>query len=380
MGQDAGKTDAPVASLANGSHNKPIAFFRAVDTEYTMRITQLCVFAVAICGISGALASAKPDLSGTYDIATLTPLERPESFGDKLHVTHSEARSVAAESLAEVFKRAKLKPSDPDRGAPPVGGDTNPACNVGGYNNFWIDNGEDVFAVGGKYRTSILTYPADGRRPPLTPTGKRREQQQIAQSPPNVGRATWLETNGSGPYDNPENRPLAERCLLGFGPVGGPPMVPALYNNVKRIIQTEHHVMIMAEMVHDARVVRMNAAHRPAHVRTWQGDSIGWWEGDTLVVETTHFKPQSALAFADENLKVTERFSRIDAATLRYSFVVEDPTVWSGSWGGDYPWPATAAKLFEYACHEGNYALGNIMRGARLLEEEYKSEKTTGAR
>ena len=147
-------------------------------------------------------------------------------------------------------------------------------------------------------------------------------------------------------------------------------MLPALYNNLKRIVQTETHVMILAEMVHDARVIRLNSEHRPSDVRTWMGDSVGHWEGDTLVVDTTNFSDSPALSGADSNLRVVERFQRIDEDTLQYSFTVEDETVWQKPWGGDYPWPASDNKVYEYACHEGNYAIGNIMRGARLLERE----------
>ena len=147
-------------------------------------------------------------------------------------------------------------------------------------------------------------------------------------------------------------------------------MLPALYNNLKRIIQTEDTVMILVEMIHDARIIRLNAEHRPSHIRSWMGDSIGHWEGDTLVVETTNFTQRPALSGADENLKVIERFRRIDEDTLMYSFRVEDPTVWVSPWEGQYSWPASDDIVFEYACHEGNYALGNIMRGARLLEAD----------
>ena len=189
-----------------------------------------------------------------------------------------------------------------------------------------------------------------------------------------------MQREGVGPYDDMELRPLAERCILGFGPVAGPPMFPTLYNNLKRIVQTENYVMILAEMVHDARVIRLNAEHKPAHIRTWMGDSIGWWEGTTLVVETTNFVARPALNGADENLRVIERFTRIDNDTLNYAFTVEDATVWSDKWSGEYPWPATNEKVYEYACHEGNYAMGNIMRGARLLEAEARTEAGSGAR
>jgi hypothetical protein len=147
-------------------------------------------------------------------------------------------------------------------------------------------------------------------------------------------------------------------------------MLPVLYNNLKRIVQTPDHVMILIEMVHDARIVRMNSEHAPPEVRRWLGDSIGWWEGDTLVVETTNFTESPALSMATEALEVTERFRRTDDGTLLYSFMVEDPNTWTQPWGGEYPWPASADRVYEYACHEGNYAMEGMLKGARILEAE----------
>ena len=336
------------------------------------------VFTSVLWLLGAPIAVAKVDLSGTYDVATLTPLQRPAHFGDNLYLTREQAEALAAADRNRDLEDSAQ--SDPNRQAPPEGGDgsAGAAGNVGGYNTFWIDNGDQAFSVDGKFRTSIITSPASGRQPAMTPVGQQKLDLRRKMRRPNSGTAWWLTEEGPGPYDHPELRPLAERCLLGFGPVAGPPMLPALYNNVKRIIQTDEYVMIMAEMVHDARVVRMNAEHRPDATRTWLGDSIGWWEGDTLVVETTHFKAQPALYNASSNLKVTERFSRQDKDTLHYSFTVEDPTVWQEPWSGDYPWPATDDKLFEYACHEGNYALGNIMRGARILEQDIEGAASGG--
>lgn len=338
-------------------------------------IIALIAFVLASAPDAGADAKAAkvPDLSGTYDVATLTPLRRPPAFGDNLYLTKAQADALAASDQARHEEDSAV--SDPNREAPPEGGDgsAGAAGNVGGYNTFWIDNGDQAFELDGKFRTSIITYPNNGRPPELTPVGQERAAERAKRRRENTGTAWWLAEEGPGPYDDPERRPLAERCLLGFGPVAGPPMFPALYNNVKRIIQTEEHVMILAEMVHDARVIRLNAEHRPDHVRTWMGDSIGWFEDDTLVVETTHFKAQPALYGASENLKVTEWFSRIDEDTLHYRFEVEDPTVWKDVWRGDYPWPATDTKVFEYACHEGNYSFGNILRGARILEADVES-------
>ena len=190
----------------------------------------------------------------------------------------------------------------------------------------------------------------------------------------NTGTAWWLGREGPGPYDHMEMRPLGERCILSFGSTGGPPMLPALYNNMKRIVQTDEHVMILAEMIHDARIIRLDADHKPDHVRSWMGDSVGRWDGDTLVVDTTNFRERPALYGADENLHVVERFTLQENGDLFYEFEIDDPTVWQAAWKGEYPWPRSSDKVYEYACHEGNYALGNIMRGARILEQDAQAQ------
>jgi hypothetical protein len=304
-------------------------------------------------------------------VATLTPLERPAAFGDNLFLSKEAADKISAN--AQRLMQAGSRNSDPDREAPPEGGDGSrgAAGNVGGYNAFWIDRGDDAFSIDGQFRTSIIHDPANGRLPELTGAGKARQAVLFsAFRRPNKGEAWWLESDGNGPYDDPELRPLGERCLLGFGSTSGPPMLPVLYNNVKRIVQTSDSVMILNEMVHDARVIRLTGQHLPAEIKKWMGDSIGHWQGDTLVVDTTNFTPRPGLARASENLHVVERFKRIDENTLLYSFTVDDPTVWTEPWSGEYPWPATENPVYEYACHEANYSLGNILRGARLLEAE----------
>ena len=151
-------------------------------------------------------------------------------------------------------------------------------------------------------------------------------------------------------------------------------MLPVLYNNLKKIVQTEDHVMILAEMVHDARIVRMNQDHAPPEIRSWLGDSVGHWEGDTLVVDTTNFTDSPGLGGASRELHVIERFTRTDRDVLLYRFTVDDPTVWTEPWSGEYVWPSTDARVYEYACHEANYSLGGILRGARLLEDDVLAE------
>jgi hypothetical protein len=324
--------------------------------------------------------SGKPDLSGTYDAATLTPLTRPPEYGDNLYLTREEAEKIAEAERQRNDERSQA--SDPDREAPPDGGDGSEgaAGNVGGYNTFWVDRGSDAFSVDGKFRTSILIDPPNGQMPPMTPEAVQRRAALFGEfRRGNDGTAYWLNQDGPGPYDNMEQRNSAERCLLGF--TGVAPTFPSLYNNFKRIVQTETHVTILLEMVHDARVVRMSSEHPPAEVKKWLGDSIGWWEGDTLVVDTTNFRRESAPGRGgSENAHVIERFTRLADGNVLYRFTVEDPSVWTAPWTGEYVWRASNERVYEYACHEGNYALGNIMRGARLLEKDALQSKSGASR
>jgi hypothetical protein len=186
-----------------------------------------------------------------------------------------------------------------------------------------------------------------------------------------------------GQYDHPEVRPLGERCLLSFGSSAGPPMLPNYwYNNNYTIVQTADHVMIMAEMVHDVRIIRIGDGPRlPPHIRPWMGDSWGHWEGDVLVVETTNFHPlQRYLGAASDNLKVIERFSRPDEETILYEFTIDDPTTYIEPWGAQIPMKAMDDQLFEYACHEGNYSMSNVLSGARYEERMEAGEAGTEPR
>ncbi len=334
-------------------------------------------------GLAGAAMAAeiprtpegRPDFSGTYNVATLTPLQRPEMFGDNLVLAPEEAARIAEEEAARLAE--DLERDDPNRGAPPKGGDgsTGAAGNVGGYNAFWIERGDGAFQINGEFRTSIITDPANGRFPTMTAAAMKGLMERRRFYRENTGEAWWLEAGGVGPYDDPELRPLGERCLLGFGSTAGPPMLPVLYNNTKRIIQNPDTVVILVEMNHDARIVRMNAEHAPPDQRFWLGDSIGYWEGDTLVVDTTNFRNETAMYNATRDLHVVERFRYGEDGQLIYSFTVQDPNVWTEPWSGEYPWPRTDDRMFEYACHEGNYALGGILRGARILEQETMDAK-----
>ena len=320
-----------------------------------------------------------PDLQGTYDLATITPLERLP--GDPPFLTKEKAE---AQEKAEASRKAKAdQPSRADRPAPPVGGDTSQPKSffeileragggaVGGYNRFWLNQGTTYTVVDGQIRTSIVVDPADGHVPAYNaaarkriaaartaPTSDQRENNDPTAEPP-------------GAFDNPEQRPLGERCLLGFGSTSGPPALPDyFYNDLHQIVQTPDSIMILTEMVHDARVVRMNAQHLPKNIRRWMGDSVGHWEGDTLVVDTTNFNDKTRFRNSTANLHVVERFTRIDAKTLLYRFTVEDPDTWDKAWTGEFTWPVTDKPIYEYACHEGNYALADILRGARTQEKK----------
>ncbi len=327
----------------------------------------------------------RPDFTGTYNAATLTPLERPPALGTRAYLTPEEAEALAQEEHELVS--GALEQSDADRDAPAeggsavvglehtaTGGNDFGAGNVGGYNFFWIDRGSETFMVDGKIPTSIIIDPPNGRMPPMKPAAMQAMMKRFsAFLRPNDGTAWWVEENGPGPYDGPESLAISERCILGF--TGAAPTLPSLYNNFKTIVQSEDYVVIHLEMVHDARIVRMKTdgrtvEHPPADVTPWMGDSIGWWEGDTLVVETTNFHPESAMRGGSPNTRVTERFSMQDNGSVVYRFTVEDDTVWTAPWTGEYLWQASDDQIYEYACHEGNYAMGNVLRGARLLEEE----------
>ena len=259
-------------------------------------------------------ANGKPDLTGTYDAATLTPLQRPEEYGENLYLTPEEAEKIATDAAKARADRHQV--SDPDREAPPEGGDGSPgaAGNVGGYNSFWLDRGTATFAVDGKFRTSIIIDPPNGRMPETTDAAKARFGRVAARKlrRPNEGVAWWLELDGPGPYDGPESLPISERCILGF--TGATPTFPSGYNNYKRVVQTEDHIMILIEMVHDARIIRLNDEHPSPEERRWLGDSVGWWEGDTLVIDSVHFRPDGFLRGAT---KGPPRHGAPDAAAGR---------------------------------------------------------------
>ena len=304
----------------------------------------------------------RPDLQGTWSNGTITPLERP----DGVALVLSKDEVARLEKGFEDRSKRLDEPSDPNRPAPPKGGDgsTGAAGNVGGYNNFWLDPGDRVAIVNGEWRSSLIVDPPDGKVPALTPEARQRSAARLA------------AMRGRGQFDHPEFRPLGERCIMSFGSNAGPPMLPNyFYNNNYQIVQTPEHVMILVEMVHDVRVIRMGGERLPKHLRPWMGDSIGRWEGDTLIVETTNFHPLQTFRGASDSLKVTERFTRADADTILYKFTIDDPTTFVRPWSGEVPFRRTEELIYEYACHEGNYALSNILSGERAKEREQATKK-----
>jgi hypothetical protein len=274
----------------------------------------------------------RPDLQGTWDFAQLTPLERPSEFANKDSVTEEEA---------EEFAQRRIETSNKDRRDGSAAADVERA-----YNDFWWDFGTRIAK-----QPSLVVDPPDGRIPPLTTDARER----------NANRRPL--------YDNPEERPFAERCILGFN--SGPPMVPSAYNNNMQLVQTPGQIVILNEMIHSARIVDMSGRrHMPPSMRFLTGDSIGHWEKDTLVVDTTNFSKERAFRGASADLHLVEKFTRVDGDTLRYEFTVDDPTTWTRSWTASVPMTRSTELIYEYACHEANYALEGVLKGARFQEKQ----------
>jgi len=286
-------------------------------------------------------ADGHPDLQGVWNFSTITPLERPAEFADKAFLTEAEAKALEARTVERSNRDNR------DR--------NNPEADVASaYNEFWWDRGVHAARVRGKVQTSLIVEPADGKLPPLTADGQKRAEQRA-------------EARRQHPADGPEDRSLGERCLL-FN--AGPPMLSGPYNNFVQLLQTRDHVVIFNEMVHQARLVPLDGRpHLPAGVRNWQGDPRGRWEGDTLVVESTNFSDRTNVRGSGEGLRLTERFTRTGANSLLYEFTVDDPASFTKPWTAALPMARTTDQIYEYACHEGNYAMSGILRGARAAEK-----------
>jgi hypothetical protein len=306
---------APAASVPAAAQNKPWTAPRTPD--------------------------GKPDLQGIWSYATITPLERPAEFAGKEFLSEQEAAA---------YEKRILQDNNRDRR------DGTAAEDVGrAYNDFWWDRGTKVVST---RRTSLVVDPPDGRIPALTQEAQRRA----------ADRAAARRNSGRGPSDGPEDRPLAERCIM-FGS-GGVPMLPTAYNNNVQVVQTPEQVALVSEMIHDARVVPLDTRPPlPKNIRQYRGDSRGHWEGDTLVVVTTNFTDKSNFRGSSENMKLTERFTRVAEDTLLYRFTVEDPSSFPRPWTVEIPMWRNHELMYEYACHEGNSSIVGVLSGARAEEK-----------
>lgn len=257
-------------------------------------------------------AQGQPDLSGYWTHATATVLERDPKYGDRLVMTPEEAAAA-----------------------------------------------EDEMTVGAEHRTSFLVAPANGQLPALTKQARDARADRMANYPAGLDYMRG---------DNPESMTLAERCLRDYGSLLGPPMMPVGYNNNYQILQTSDYVLISVEMIHDTRIIPLNGKHRPASIQPWMGDSIARYDGDTLVVETTNFRPNLAFRGAPETITLTERFRRISDTQVLYSFDINEPDVFEAPIRGELAFNATPGPIYEYACHEGNYSFPNQLLGHRIAD------------
>ena len=323
-------------------------------------------------------AEGKPDLSGAWSNASLTPLARPRTLS-KLELSDAEARAYMAQNAMggatdKTWKKEGY--SDPNAPAPTKGGDD---FGVKAYDTAWTSPGEDMLRINGRYRSSNIVEPANGQLPYRDPAAAAQRSQV---------RGTKYAL-GNDPYVGPESTTLSERCLIGFGGTGGPGMLSVLYNNNYQFVLTRDHLAIEVEMAHDARIIpiyataaKARASHSPDVIKPWLGDAVAWWEGPTLVIETVNVKPlqgENHPFYLSPKAKVTERLTRRSETEIFYQFSVDDPETYTQPWKAElafYP----GKGVYEYACHEGNYGLEGILAGARAREaaEAAKPQTTAG--
>jgi hypothetical protein len=285
----------------------------------------------------------QPDLQGFWTNNTYSPLERPANITREFF-TREEAVELEKKSAE----------AETEQTTPGTVADVHYD-----FTQFALDRNQSAHAL--NLRTSLIVDPKDGRLPPLTAEGQKRAADR-AEAAKHVGR-----------WDSAQSNELDDQCIIFLG--AGPPMLPASYNNNYQIVQNADYVMILFELAHDVRVIPLDGRPHPSrNVRQWLGDSRGHWDGDTLVVETTNFNGKNPLRGSSENMRVVERFTRIDADTIQYRFTVEDESTWTRPWTAEIPMRKTAGPLFEHACHEGNYGLYNTLVGARL-EDKKGAEK-----
>ena len=340
-----------------------------------MKLRALAITACALAALTlpaaaaapyhvGKTAWGDPDLQGIWTNASVTTLERPAKVKN-LVLTPQEAAAMEAEI------KGALAVNDEVGSPPAAAGDSElkqaATDKVGGYNSVWLDPGSKIAVVGGQFRSSWIVEPASGH----VPYSAQGVRDMTAAAIPQFAN-----------FDGPEVRSLGERCIVGYGSTSGPPMLNVLYNNNYQFVQSPGFVTIVVEMNHDARVIRLGGHHVPPNIRPWMGDSIGHFEGDTLVVETTNLNPGQRFTadirhriYLAPDSKVTERFTRVSADTILYQFTVEEPKAYTQTWKGEIPMHATTKAMYEYACHEGNHAMEGILRGARVLEADAAAKK-----
>jgi hypothetical protein len=312
----------------------------------TVVLTPLTAAAQGKASTPSRTPDGKPNLAGIYSFSTITPLQRPSTLAGKAALSDEEA----AEFEAAENTRLNRDLFDPVKGQPSAGYAPRAEGGVLSYNEFWYERGSRLTR---DRRTSLIVDPPSGTIP-LTDAARRR-----------IAERTQLSNSGAG--DSYEDRPLADRCLIGFN--SGPPMTPGAYNNNVQIMQVPGQVVIINEMVHNARIIPTDG--RPhTKLRQWSGDSRGRWEGDTLVVETINFRRETSLQGSTADTTLVERFTRIDPDTIKYEFTVSDPHSYTQPWSAMLPLSKIPGPIFEYGCHEGNYALPNILAGARAQERE----------
>ena len=286
----------------------------------------------------------QPDLQGFWSNATYTPLERPDNVTKEFY---TPAEAAAAEKAAAARESAETEPGT----VADVHYD---------FTQFGLDRSQATLAR--SLRTSLIVDPKNGKLPPITEEGKRIL----------AARAEAAKRLG-GRWDSAQSNQLDDRCIIMAGP--GPPMMDAAYNSNYHIVQAPGYVMILTEMLHDVRIIPLDGRpHLPGNVRQWTGSYRGRWEGQTLVVETTNLTDKFAFQGASENMKLTERFTRVAEDTIRYQFTVDDPSTWTRPWSAEVLWQKTTGPIFEHACHEGNYGLYNTLSGARAEEKRTAEE------
>lgn len=312
-----------------------------------------------------------PDLQGYWTNSSITKMTRPGGI-NTLVITPEQAKKLEDGDYNNIRTAAEKKPTDQKEGAPEKG---KPLPPVGNYNAVWVDPGSHVAVINGELRSSWITEPTTGRIPYKPGRGAARYEE----APPPAATAKPADPKAaaasaaSRSYEGPESRSVGERCLVGFGNTGGPVMNNVLYNNTYQIVQSPGYALILVEMVHDARIIpivanKAAAKHDPANIKKWLGDSVGWYEGDTLVVETMNVHPQQRGYISDKG-KLTERFTRTADGVILYQFEIDDPDQYTQVWKGEMPLRTASGAVYEYACHEGNYGLLGILEGARQQEK-----------